>query len=78
MTTLVFGQTLEMAERFVGKLACGGVVISTESDIPRGCDLVVHLVGAWEDNKAWSSILSELRRQANLHVVKVFVASEVV
>ena len=83
MKTLVVGQTPEMAKEFKESNEFlfpleGAKVITTHWDIPTEDHLTVYLVGDWELGEYWSDILSTLRRRANLYVVKLFIASEVV
>ncbi len=83
MKTLVVGQTPEMAKEFKEGNEFlfpleGATVITTHWDIPMEDHLTVYLVGDWEIGEHWPSVFSKLRRQANLYVVKMFIASEVV
>jgi len=79
MNHVVFGQTPEMARDFAETLDAQCVrVITSDQDLRGERDLTVYLAGDWELNEYWPSVLSELRRRANLYVVKMFIASEVV
>lgn len=72
-TTVMFGYP----EAEVNHVAAtkGGLVIRKESDLPEG-DLRVFLVGDWECNTEWTSVLSSLRRRSNKCVVKMNVARD--
>lgn len=72
-TTVMFGYPQEEVDHVAATR--GGLAVCKAADLPEG-DLRVFLVGDWECNTEWTSVLSSLRRRANKCVVKMNVARE--